>query len=299
MKVLISGSTGLVGKNLASYLEYQGHEVYSLVRSESKLGPRKIFWQPDEAVLDTSELEGFDVVVHLAGENIADRRWTTAQKTRILESRTKSTHLLASTLAKLKAKPNLFISASAIGYYADRPFETLYEHSFPVEGLFISDTCKAWEAAADPAREAGIRVVHPRIGIVLSKEGGALAKLVLPFSFGMGGDIGSGKQIMSWISIEDLIYGLYFIMNNSKIKGPVNFTSPHPVTNSIFTSSLARVLGRPALAPMPSFLAKIIFGEMADALLLASAKVKPKVLEDAGYKFTHPRIEECLRSLVT
>lgn len=298
MKVLISGSTGLIGKNLASYLEYQGHEVYSLVRSESKLGPRKIFWQPNKGVLDASELEGCDVVVNLAGENIADRRWTSKQKTRILESRTKSTHLLASTLAQLQQKPNLFISASAIGYYADRPFETLYEHSFPVEGLFISDTCKAWEDAARPARDAGIRVVHPRIGIVLSKEGGALAKLLLPFSFGMGGDIGSGKQIMSWISIEDVIYALYFIMNHPEIEGPVNLTSPNPVSNSNFTSSLARVLGRPALAPLPSFLAKIIFGEMADALLLASAKVKPKVLEDAGYKFSYPTIEEALRSLV-
>lgn len=298
MKVLISGSSGLVGSNLTCYLEYQGHQVYKLVRSVKNLDSKSIYWDPEAAILEAEELEGFDVVVHLAGENIANKRWTEAQKAKIKDSRIKSTRLLSYTLAELKQKPRVFISASAIGYYADRPFETLYEHSYPIDGIFISETCRQWEESAHAAREAGIRVVHPRFGIILSKEGGALSKLLLPFSLGLGGDVGSGKQFMSWISLEDVIYGLYFLINNHEVSGPVNFTSPNPATNGYFTKTLAKVLKRPALAPLPSFLAKIIFGEMADALLLASAKVKPKVLEDAGYKFSYPRLEEAFRALV-
>ena len=293
MKALISGSSGLVGNNLASYLEYQGYEVYKLVRSIKQVDERCIYWDPQAGILEANELEGFDAVIHLAGENIADKRWTEKQKNKISQSRIVSTQLLSDRLANLKHKPQVFISASAIGYYADRPFETLYEHSYPVEGIFISDTCRKWEAAASQVREAGIRVVHPRFGMILSKEAGALSKLVLPFSLGLGGNIGHGQQFMSWIGIEDVIYALYFIINNQEISGPVNFTSPNPVTNEVFTKTLARVLGRPALAPLPSFLAKIVFGEMADALLLASAKVKPKVLEDTGFKFSQARLEDC------
>lgn len=298
MKVLISGSNGLVGSNLASYLEYQGHEIYKLVRSKKQVDDKSIYWNPEQGILNTNELEGFDAIVHLAGENIANKRWTEKQKTKISESRIKSTKLLSYMLTNLKRKPQVFISASAIGYYADRPFETLYEHCYPINGIFISETCRQWEEAANPAKEAGIRVIHPRFGIILSNEGGALTKLIVPFSLGLGGNIGSGKQYMSWVSLEDVIYALYFLINTPEISGPVNFTSPNPVTNQDFTKTLARALGRPALAPLPSFLAKIIFGEMADALLLASAKVKPKVLEDAGYKFSYPKLEECFRSLL-
>lgn len=299
MKILISGSSGLVGKELNALLENQGHDVFSLVRSEKLAKKEKnIFWDPELGILDELNLVGFDAVIHLAGENIASKRWSKKQKEKIKSSRIKSTKLLSDSLAKLKNPPKVFICASAIGFYGDRPNELVLEHSPSQKGDFLSETCVAWETACNSARSAGIRVVHTRFGIILSPKGGALAKLLLPFQMGAGGIIGNGKQVMSWISLDDVIYALVYVLQNEDISGPVNFTAPRPVTNHEFTKTLGKVLRRPTLFPVPSFAAKIVFGEMADALLLSSLNAKPKVLEESGFKFTYPDLESALRHLL-
>ncbi len=298
MKILVTGSSGLVGKDLSVFLEHQGHQVSRLVRNQNQVDSKNVFWDPEHNILDASQIEGFDAVIHLAGENIAAKRWTKAQKEKIKNSRVDSTKLLSETLAKLKNKPKTFISVSAIGFYGDRPDENLYEDAVSVKGDFLAEVCQEWEAAVEPARQAGIRVINPRFGVILSPKGGAMAKLLTPFELGLGGNIGNGEQYMSWIALDDVIYALHYLLMNSGIQGPVNFVSPKPVTNAEFTKILAKVLKRPAIFPLPSFAAKLIFGEMADALLLATAKVRPRVLEESGFIFSYPNLEGALRHLL-
>ncbi len=300
MKILISGSSGLVGKELVSFWEHQGYTVFRLLRDKELLqgNPNNIFWDYDNQILDTNLIEGMDAVIHLAGENIANQRWTALQKEFIRSSRVNSTLFLSQCLAGLKSKPSVFISASAIGFYGDRPDENIFENAMSVKGDFLSMTCNAWEDATEAAREAGIRVVNSRFGIILSPKGGAMSKLLLPFRLGLGGNLGNGQQYMSWIALDDVVFALNYVLNNSAISGPVNFTAPNPVTNAEFTATLAKVLKRPAIFPVPSFVVKLVFGEMADALLLASAKVKPRVLEENNFIFSYPSLESALRHLL-
>ena len=291
MNILISGASGLIGSAIQTALHARGDRVLSLTRRAAR-NDSEITWDPAANVLDPSRLVDIDGVIHLAGENIAAGRWTAAQKARIRDSRVQGTGLLAQTLAQLPAPPSAFISASAIGYYGNRGDELLTEDSSPGEG-FLPEVSVAWERAAHPAAEAGIRTVHPRIGIVLSRNGGALAKMRLPFKLGLGGTIGSGNQYMSWIALDDLVSVFLFALDNESISGAVNAVSPTPVTNREFTKTLARVLSRPAIFPVPAFAVKLALGEMADALLLASTRVISTRLENTA--FAHSDLESALQ----
>ena len=295
MKILVTGATGLVGSALVPFLAAGGHEVVRLGRTAPGAGD--IRWDPDAGALDTAGLEGFDGVVHLAGENIASGRWTEARKHRIKESRVKGTSLLAATLAGLERPPRVLVSASAIGYYGDRGDEELTEAS-PSGSGFLSEVCREWEAATDAAEGKGIRVAHARLGVVLGKDGGALAKMLTPFRLGAGGVIGNGRQYMSWITLEDTVAAIGHLLSTESAAGPVNVVALAPVTNGEFTRTLGRVLRRPTLFPMPGFAARLAFGEMADALLLASTRVKPAGLLDSGYAFRHGSLEEGLRHVL-
>lgn len=291
MNILISGASGLIGSAIKTALHARGDRVLSLTRRAAR-NDSEITWDPATNVLNPSRLVDIDGVIHLAGENIAAGRWTAAQKARIRDSRVQGTGLLAQTLAQLPAPPSAFISASAIGYYGNRGDELLTEDSSPGEG-FLPEVSVAWERAAHPAAEAGIRTVHPRIGIVLSRNGGALAKMRLPFKLGLGGTIGSGNQYMSWIALDDLVSVFLFALDNESISGAVNAVSPTPVTNREFTKTLARVLSRPAIFPVPAFAIKLALGEMADALLLASTRVISTRLENTS--FAHSDLESALQ----
>jgi uncharacterized protein (TIGR01777 family) len=301
MKVIVTGSTGLVGSALIRSLRADGDSVTRLVRGGAQTfsapGTKAVRWEPESGVVEAKELEGHDAAVHLAGEPIAEGRWTDEKKRRIVESRVKVTRLLAETLARLNEKPKVLVSASAIGFYGDRGDEVLREESASGED-FLSEVCREWEKATLAASQAGIRVVHLRIGIVLSAKGGALAKMIKPFKFGLGGRIGDGQQYMSWITLDDLIGVIRRAVKDESLRGPVNTVAPNPVTNEEFTKALGRVLGRPTFLSMPAFAARLAFGEMADALLLSSARVEPARLEEAGYKFSQTEIEGALRHVL-
>ena len=297
MKVLVSGSHGLVGKALTHSLTNDGHEVVRLVRHARSLGSLEIEWHPNQGSIDAEHLEGFGAVVHLAGENIASGRWTSEKKRAIRESRVQGTSLLSNTLARLSHPPSVFLSASAIGFYGNRGDEQLTEQSAPGSD-FLSGVCVDWEKAAQPAVEKGIRTVNTRFGIILDPNEGALAKMLPPFRAGLGGRIGSGQQWMSWIALEDVVNGLKFLIEDNSISGPVNFVAPNPVTNEEFTKTLGRVVGRATFFPVPAFGARLLFGEMADALLLTSQKVDPAVFEDCGYLFAWPTLESALNHLL-
>ena len=297
MKVLVSGSHGLVGKALTHSLTNDGHEVVRLVRHARSLGSLEIEWHPNQGSIDAEHLEGFDAVVHLAGENIASGRWTSEKKRAIRESRVQGTTLLSDALARLSRPPSVFLSASAIGFYGNRGDEQLTEQSAPGND-FLSGVCVEWEKAAQPAIEKGIRTVNTRFGIILDPNEGALAKMLPPFRAGLGGRIGSGQQWMSWIALEDVVNGLKFLIEDNSISGPVNFVAPNPVTNEEFTKTLGRVVGRATFFPVPAFGARLLFGEMADALLLTSQKVDPAVLQDCGYLFAWPTLEPALQHLL-
>lgn len=296
MKILISGSSGLVGSELRPMLTTGGHEVVRLTRPKSD-NAGEVTWRPAEGMIDQQGLEGFDGVVHLAGENIGDKRWSNEQKARIRNSRVDGTRLLSEALAKLDNPPKVLVCASAIGYYGDRGDELLDESSKPGTG-FLPEVCVEWEAAANPAREKGIRVVHLRFGVVLSPKGGALKKMLFPFKMGGGGVIGGGKQYWSWVAIDDVLGAILHALATEEVSGPVNVVSPNPVTNREFTKTLGRVLKRPTILPMPGFLARLALGEMADDLLLASARVEPKVLRETKYDFRFPELEPALRHLL-
>ena len=296
MKILITGSHGLVGKALISELVKDGHEIVSLVRHKSE-GASEIEWHPNQRSIDSERVSGFDVVVHLAGESIASGRWTDEKKRKIRESRVAGTTLLSQALARSSKPPAAFISASAIGYYGNRADELLNEKSAPGND-FLAEVCVAWERATGEAEARGVRTVHARFGIILDQEGGALAKMLTPFRMGVGGRIGDGKQWMSWIALVDIIKGLKFVIENESIAGPVNFVAPNPVTNGEFTKTLGDALSRPTLFPMPSFAVRLAFGEMADALLLSSAKVEPKRLQESGYRFEFENLQPALAAIL-
>ena len=296
-KILISGSHGLVGSALINLLTAEQHEVVRLVR-DARPASTEIEWHPEKGLIDKERLEErFDAVVHLAGENIAAGRWTDAKKRAILESRVKGTALLSETLATLRNPPAVFVSASAIGYYGDRGGEQLTERSAPGTG-FLADVCREWEKATEPAKEKGIRTIHARFGIILGAGGGALKQMLTPFRMGIGGRIGNGKQWMSWIALDDVVSAIRFTIYDNIANGPVNFTSPFPVTNAEFTKTLGSVLRRPTLFPIPAFGVRLAFGEMGDALLLSSQRVEPGVLQGRGYSFQLPRLELALRKLL-
>lgn len=296
MKVAVTGSTGLVGHSLVAMLRSGGDSVIRLVRHDD-VATDEVRWDPDGGAPDPNLMAGVDAVVHLAGENIAGKRWNAKVKRRIRDSRVNGTRTIAEAVAKLERKPEVLVCASAIGFYGDRGDEELTEDSEAGSG-FLADVCEEWERAADPAREAGIRVVHARFGVVLSPLGGALEKMLTPFKAGAGGVIGSGRQHMSWISIDDACGVIQHAIASPDVEGPVNAVAPNPVTNREFTKTLGRVLSRPTIAPMPGIVARLAFGEMAKHLLLASAKVLPKRLSASGYRFRHPTLEPALRHLL-
>ncbi len=292
MKLLISGSHGLVGKALVKSLEAAGHEIFRLVRHAP--GPdSEIEWSPDRYSIALARLEGFDAVINLAGESIASGRWDEEKKRKIRESRVKGTKLLSDALANLARPPKTLISASAIGYYGNRGDELLTETSPPGDD-FLAGVCVEWENSTAHAAEKGIRVVNTRFGIILDSEGGALAKMLTPFRMGVGGKIGSGKQWMSWIALDDVVGAIDHALVSETVKGPVNFVAPNPVRNAGFTKTLGRVLSRPTIFPIPAFGARLVFGEMGDALLLSSQRVEPVRLKEAAYQFDYPQLEGAL-----
>ncbi|MCA9229089.1 MAG: TIGR01777 family oxidoreductase [Planctomycetales bacterium] len=294
--ILVTGSTGLIGSRLVASFEAAGNRVLRAVRRKPR-SDEELRWDPAAGEIELGRLNDVDAVVHLAGANIAGSRWSKSYKQLLLDSRTQGTRLLCETLAALDPKPRVLACASAIGFYGDRGDVELDETSSGGEG-FLPELCMQWERACQPARDAGIRVVNMRIGVVLSSEGGALAKMLLPFKLGAGGILGSGQQYFSWIALDDVIGAIETILANDQVAGPVNLVSPQPVTNRDFTKTLGRVLSRPTVLPMPAFVARLAVGEMADALLLGGARVLPKVLVNLGYQFQQPALEPALRHLL-
>jgi uncharacterized protein (TIGR01777 family) len=301
MHVLVSGSSGMVGKALLEALRKNAHSATALLRPDTRIPDDfkfgRVGWNPAKGYIDAEALHRLDAVVHLAGENIAGGRWSPERKAAILESRVGSTRLLCEAIANHSTKPKTLVCASAIGYYGDRGQEIMTEDSAPGPG-YLADVCKQWEEATAPAVNAGIRVVNLRIGVVLSKSGGALAKMLTPFKLGLGGRIGTGSQFMSWITLDDVVRAIGASLEDESLRGAVNAVAPRPVTNAEFTRTLGKVLGRPTLFPMPAFAARLAFGEVADALLLAGTRVQPSRLEAVGFEFKHPELEAALRSVL-
>lgn len=294
MIVAVTGSSGFLGSGLVAFLAAGGHRVIRLVRREPAPGEDALRWDPSSGAITMPGPALADAVVHLAGESVASRRWTEATKQQIRASRVTATQRLAETLARLARPPRAFVSASALGYYGDGGAQVLTEESAPGVG-FLAGVCREWEAATAPATAGGIRVVNLRIGLVLSPAGGALAKMLTPFRLGVGGVVGSGTQYMSWIDLDDLTGAIGHALATDTLSGPVNAVAPTPVTNAEFTRTLGRVLRRPTLLPLPAFAARLAFGEMADELLLASARVVPARLQATGYAFRYPTLEGALR----
>jgi uncharacterized protein (TIGR01777 family) len=296
LRVLVTGASGLVGRSLVRFLETGGHEVHRLVRTVAS-GVGEIEFHPERGAAHPSEMEGFDAVIHLAGDPIAEGRWTTEKKRRIRDSRVPFTRRLSETLAALHKPPKVLISASATGYYGDRGERILRESDPPGDG-FLSEVCVEWEGATEPAIHAGIRVVQLRTGLVLAPEGGALEPMLLPFRAGLGGPLGNGRQWWSFIALDDLLYLIHHVLMKDSIRGPVNATSPEPVTNAQFTKILGRVLKRPAIIPVPKFALDLALGAMTGPLLFASARVNPEKLLDSGFEFSYPSLEGALRHVL-
>lgn len=296
MKILITGSSGVVGSALIDFFSEGHYQVYRLVRTRENLGPNEIGWDPEQGVINPDLLEKFNAVVHLAGENIVGK-WTEDKKRKISESRINGTRLLCQTLSQLQHPPEVLISASAIGYYGNRGDEILTESSSGGEG-YMAEVCQKWEEAAEPAISKGIRTVFLRTGMVLSPKGGALKNMVTPFKLCMGGKFGSGDQYISWISIDDLIGIIYYAIRQTTLRGPVNAVAPNPVTNREFTKALGAVLHRPAFLKVPASILKLIFGQMAEELLLSSQRVLPAALEEKGFRFDYPQLDDALKHLL-
>jgi uncharacterized protein (TIGR01777 family) len=278
-------------------LQSDGQVVRRIVRRPTQNGGHELRWDPSGGTIDAAHLSGVDAVVHLAGEGIAAHRWTESFKHKIRDSRVRGTRLLCETLASLSVKPAVLVSASAVGYYGDRGDEPVNESSPPGSG-FLADVCQQWEAATHPARDADIRVVNLRTGVVLSSKRGALAQMLTPFRLGLGGAIGSGRQYISWITLDDLIRVIQFALHAAALSGPANAVAPEPATNRELTKTLGRVLGRPTIFPMPAAAARLAFGEMANEMLLGGARVEPRALSNAGFEFAYPQLEPALRHVL-
>ena len=292
-RTLISGSTGLIGRALVGRLESSGHEVVRLIRPTSRRGVTGVKWDPAAGLLDPQELEGFDAIIHLAGENIANRRWSEEQKQRIRDSRVVGTSLLANALACLNSPPSVFACASAGGYYGDRGGEILTDSATPGTD-FLAQATREWEEATAPASEAGIRVVNLRISVVLTAAGGMLKRVLPIFKLGLGGRLGSGSQFMSWITREDVINAIVWVMEKNDLSGGMNISSPNPVTNAEFTRALGKEIGRPAIFSVPRFALKVAQGDLSD-VVLSSLRMAPERLDESGFEFVHPEIEGALR----
>ena len=297
LHVAVTGASGLIGSALVRRLEADGHRVTRLVRRAA--GPGEISWDPEHGRLEPGQLEGMDAVIHLAGEHVGVR-WTLARKRRIRSSRIQGTRLLSEAIARARRRPGVLVSASAMGIYGDRGDEVLTENSAVGDPAldFLVEVGREWEAAAEPARASGVRVVHPRFGLVLSPEGGALKKMLLPFRLGLGGRLGRGTQWMSWISIDDAVGAILHVLQTESFSGPVNLVAPEPVRNKDFTAILGRLLSRPTPFAVPAAALRFVMGEMANSTLLASARVLPKRLLAADYRFQHPDLDTALRHLL-
>jgi len=293
----VTGSTGLVGSALVASLLRDGVHVTCLVRDREQVGPGRAYWNPEKGELDARELEGFDAVVHLAGAGIADGRWTKARKRILLESRVRSTALLANAIASCENKPGVLVSASGVGFYGNQPDNAVDEQSPKGDG-FLAEVCAQWEAATTPASEAGVRVVRARFGLVMSLEGGALPKMLRPIRAGVGGHLGTGKQFVPWVTLHDAVSALRFAIDEPTLAGNVNVVAPEPCTNREMTLKIAKACGRRTLMPVPAFALRAGLGEMAEELLLSGANVRPRVLERAGFRFDDPRLEDALSELL-
>ena len=291
--VLVSGSTGLVGTALCAELLRQGASCVPLVRQPGS----GIHWDPVAGTVESAKLEGAEAVVHLAGENIVSGRWTEKRLDRIRNSRIQGTRLIAEALAGLETRPRVLVCASAVGFYGNRGDQELDETSEAGVGL-LPELCREWEAACAPAKAAGIRVVNLRIGVVLAREGGALAKMLLPFKAGVGGKIGHGRQQLSWISLPDLVGVIRHVLECDDLEGPINATAPVPVSNLEFTKILGSVLHRPTILPLPGFAVRLLFGQMGDELLLSGQRVIPRRLSEHGFAFQHPDLRTALQALL-
>ncbi len=295
MRALIAGASGLVGSALVPLLTAEGWEITRLVRASPRAG--EIEWHPDRESIDAPVVEGFDAVINLSGDGIASGRWTDEKKRRILDSRVSGTRLLSETMANLSRKPATFINASAIGFYGSQGDRLVDEDSGPGEG-FLAQVCREWESATGPAEQAGVRVVKLRLGVILTKQGGIMGSMLMPFKLGLGGKVGAGNQVMSWVAMDDVVSAISFILSHQTLRGPINVVAPRPVTNAEFTKTLGRVLSRPTFMAMPTFAARLAFGEMADEMMLSSTRVAGKVLNDAGFRFQYPELEGAVREML-
>lgn len=294
MNILISGASGLIGSALVPYLQNKGHHIVKLTRDEQN----GVFWNPEQCIIQLPEKVCFEAVIHMAGDNIADGRWNTQKKQRIRSSRIDGTTLLSQTIATLDPKPKVMLSASGIGIYGNHGERVLTESDPPGEG-FLIDVSREWEAATHSAEDAGIRVAHMRIAPVLTRDGSILKQMLPVFKLGLGASLGTGKQYMSWILIDDIVRAIDYLLNNASFKGPVNLCTPNPVTNQEFTKTLGRVLHRPAILKIPQPILKIVFGEIADQELVSSTRGMPEKLINSGFEFRYPEIEEGLNHLLT
>ncbi len=296
MKVLVSGASGFIGSALLLGLREAGHDVTRLVRATAQLAPGVNQWDPVGGRLNPEIFTGIDAVIHLSGENLAAGRWTPERKARIRDSRVQSTRLLAETMAALDIPPQVFLCASAVGFYGDRGSEILTESSAPGAG-FLAGVCRDWEQAAQAAARVETRVANLRFGVVLSPNGGALTRMLTPFRLGLGAVIGSGEQYMSWVALEDAVAIIIAALRTPDFHGPINVVAPHAVTNAEFTRALAKVFGKPARLRMPAAAARLLFGEMGQEVLLSGQRVYPQSLVKAGFGFRYPRVEELLARL--